>query len=321
MNAPQPNAHLPSVDLSVVIPFLDEAANLAELVVKLDEFFGAWPEIRAEVIFVDDGSTDDSCARLVAWSPLSAQARLLRLSQNFGGQAAARAGFLEAAGELCVNFCADLQDPVELLRMLYDKAHEGYDVVYGLRRTVQRGWREALFSRIHAWLLRKTAFPNFPEKGLDIVLFSRKVRAELNAHVESDAPFQLQIMALGLRSADVAFDRRARHSGRSKWTLARKLKLFADSFIGFSQLPIRIPSVTGITLIFAGLLWGLYAVVQGMLHDGLPSNVHMLTAVILVGFGVTNVSLGILGEYASRALSAARSRKPFIVDEVISLRR
>jgi dolichol-phosphate mannosyltransferase len=315
---PQPSA---PVDLSVVVPFLNEAANLQQLVVKVDEFFGAWPEIKAEVIFVDDGSTDDSCARLTAWNPVSVRARLLRFSRNFGAHAATRAGFLEAAGEHSVNLCADLQDPIELLRTLYDKAREGYEVVYGIRRSVQRRWGEAVFSRIHAWILRKTAFPNFPENGIDIVLFDRKVRAELNASVEADSPFQLQIMTLGFRNAQVEFDRRARHSGRSKWTLAKKLKLFADTFVGFSQFPVRIPSVVGMILTAAGLTWGLYGFVHALLHPGPQPSAHAIAAVILVGFGVTNVSLGILGEYLSRALNAARNRKPFIIDEVISLRR
>lgn len=306
-------------DLSVVIPFLNEAQNLPALARKLDEFFASWRGVSAEVIFVDDGSTDDSVARLVAWQPLHFRAQVVRLSRNFGSHAAIRAGIASSSGEYVMNLGADLQDPVDLVRAMYEKARAGYDIVFGIRKTVRRGWSEGLFSRAYAKLMRLTAFPSFPENGTDIVLINRKVARELNAHMETDSSLFLQIMSLGFRQTGVSFHRQGRAAGASKWTFQKKVKLLVDTFVAFSYAPIRFSSLCGMTLSVVGLFWAAYVAARALILRDLNPGWPSLTAILMIGFGITNISLGIIGEYLWRTSNAARGRKPFVIDECVPL--
>ena len=115
-------------DISVIVPFLNEEENIFSLCETLDGYAAGKP-YRLEVLFVDDGSTDRSVERLREYAFQHIQARILRLSQNYGSHAALRAGVARAQSEYCMFFSADLQEPVELIGMLYDKIREGYDLV------------------------------------------------------------------------------------------------------------------------------------------------------------------------------------------------
>jgi dolichol-phosphate mannosyltransferase len=310
---------LETESVSIVIPFLDESESLPALMAALETCFGAERRFRVEVVLVDDGSTDDSVDRLRGAPAPSFPVRLVRLARNYGSHAALRAGLQFARGRWVTFLYADLQDPPELVGRLWERAEQGYDVVWAHRRTREGKLLERGLSGVYAWLMRRFVTPRFPDDNSDIVLFSGDVARNLNAAVESHSSLFLQILTLGFRQTAIEYDRRIRRAGRSKWTLTKKLKLFADSFLAFSFAPVRFVSFAGILLSALGLTWaaylGLRSLFLGDLSPGWPS----LVAFLMVGFGLTNISLGIVAEYLWRTLEAARRRPVFIVRDTLKL--
>lgn len=154
-------------------------------------------------------------------------------------------------------------------------------------------------------------------KKVSFSSFNEKVKQELNQNIEANSSVFLQILTLGFKCASILYDKQARKIGKSKWTVAKKVKLFIDSFVAFSYTPIRLVSLTGIILAGVGFLWALYVVGRTVFFKDLNPGWPTLIAVLMIGFGLTNISLGIIAEYLWRTLDASRKRKVFIIDEII----
>lgn len=306
--------------ITILIPFLNEEEGIDALVARLSSFFAQRPGLDAEVIFIDDGSTDKSVALLHKANHSGYQARILRLSRNYGSHAALRAGIQHARGEWIGFLYADLQDPPELAEQLINKGRaDGLDVVWGTRSNLPTGTFERWFSRRYAGLMKKYVSPKFPANGFDIVFFTRKVQAVMNANVEANSSIFLQILTQGFRQGTVYYEKAPRKAGKSKWTLSKKIKLLVDSFVAFSFAPIRYVTLMGFLMSFAGMAYGLYLLIRKLAVNDLESGWPSLISILMLGFGLTNISLGIVAEYLWRTLDAARSRPVYIVDEVIDL--
>lgn len=306
--------------VSVIIPIYNEFDGLPVLVKSLNEFFARNRDINAEVIFVNDGSEDRSAMRLIELQHVSYQAKMVNLSRNFGSHAALRAGIAHASGSLiCFNY-ADLQDPLELIVEMKSKMI-GHDIIWAHRESTSVSMAEKIFSKMYAQLMRKFAFKNFPERGFDIVMFNKKVAEEVNLNVEANSSIFLQILGLGFRQSSISYRKKERKFGVSKWTLAKKIKLFIDSFVAFSFAPIRLVSIVGIILFFLGVIWSTYIVFRKIVFDDLASGWPAMLSILLVGFGITNISLGVIAEYLWRTLDASRKRPVFVIDEVLELNR
>lgn len=305
-------------EITLIIPFLNEQEAMPDLLDNLNRFFSTAKLPAAEVIFVDDGSTDTS-VEVLKKKQLSFPARLIRLSKNYGTHAALRAGISQAKGQWIVNNYADLQDPLDLLPQLYEQCKQGHDLVWAHRRSTKAKFFERTFSRGYAALVRKFIDHRFPEMGLDIVMFNRKVKAQLDENPESNTSIFLQIMQLGFNQGQLYYDKQTRKTGQSKWTYAKKVKLLVDTFVGFSYAPIRFITVTGVVLFVVGIVWTVYLVLRKLLVGDLIVGWATLTSILLIGFGTTNISLGIIAEYLWRTLDAARNRQVYIVDSVTNL--
>ena len=305
-------------DLSLIVPFLNEEENLADLVKQLNQY-AKTQEFTIEVIFVDDGSTDSS-VQILRTTESSVPLILVSLSKNFGSHAAIRAGLTRANGRYVMFFLADLQNPFSLIGDMYKKASEGYEIVAARKTAKQVSLFERFYSSIYTALIRKFALPDYPKGGVDNFLFSRKIKDIICENVESNSSIFMQLINMGFRRAiiDASFDKRQK--GKSKWTLSRKIKLFIDSFIAFSYTPIRLISVMGIVLFIFGALYALWIIIARLtgIFDfdlGFPT----LISVLLLGFGLTNFSLGVVAEYVWRTLDSARGRPVFIIDTVEEL--
>lgn len=307
-------------DISLIIPFLNEEENIPRLVSVLNAYLPSLG-LDIELIFVDDGSTDQSLERLKQAEHRQYTAKIISLSKNYGSHAALRAGILKASGCKITFLSADLQNPVELIGKLYHKSEEGYDVVWAEREKAEIEFVEKVFSKSYAWLMRKFAVSHYPQNGYDVVLFNTKVQNVLNQHIESNSSLFLQILTLGFRCASISYRKRAREAGQSKWTVSKKIKLLIDSFIAFSYAPIRLVSLAGISLAMLGFLWAVYLAFRALLFDDLNPGWPLLISTLMMGFGVTNISLGIIAEYLWRSLDVVRKRDVFIINEVIELTR
>jgi glycosyltransferase involved in cell wall biosynthesis len=303
--------------ISVIIPVFNEQDNIDHLINELNIYFNEKPQFRAEVIFVNDGSTDGTAYKLKTGSHFSYSAKIISFSKNFGSHAALRAGIERATGDYITFMYADLQDPIELLGILVDEITEkGADICWAYRNSTESSKTEKLFSRGYAYLMQKYAVANFPSNGFDIVMFSRKVQECLNNNIESNSSVFIQILSLGFKQSAVTYIKKARLVGESKWTLSKKIKLLIDSFVAFSFAPIRLVSMIGLAFFLLGILWTGYIVFRKLVFDDLASGWPALISILMVGFGITNISLGIIAEYLWRTLDASRNRPIFVIDEV-----
>lgn len=305
--------------VSIVIPLLNEQDILPELLKQLDKYLERKKNNFAEVVFVDDGSSDRSMEILLNAGPCFFKKKVIKLSRNFGSHAALRAGVLNASAPVIMFMSADIQDPPELLDKLMESIVAGFDIAWGYRRSVHVSLVERFFSRLYARMMRKFAVPVFPDNNLDVVIFNEKVKKELNESIEANSSIFLQILSMGFKQDLVPYDRQRRQAGCSKWTLSKKIKLLIDSFVAFSYTPIRLVTVMGITISMLGILWVLYIVLRALLIGDLDPGWPSLIGILIIGFGLTNISLGIIAEYLWRTLDAARGRKVFIVEKIYDL--
>jgi dolichol-phosphate mannosyltransferase len=124
---------------------------------------------------------------------------------------------------------------------------------------------------------------------------------------------------MGFKQTSISYKKRERKTGVSKWTISKKIKLFIDSFVAFSYAPIRMVTIVGISMFIIGFLWTIYIVVRTLLYHNLASGWPALVSILMIGFGITNISLGIIAEYLWRTLDASRKRPVFIIDKIIEL--
>jgi dolichol-phosphate mannosyltransferase len=307
--------------ISVIIPFINEAQNLISFKAAIDDYFiNNSKENKLEFLFVDDGSTDDSVKIIRDFGNLNFDVKVIKLSKNYGSHAALRAGIMNANGDYLMFLYADLQDPIELIDRLLEKMNLGNDIVWANRKSTKSPLFERLFSSFYSGLMRKFALSNYPEKGFDVVMFNRKVADALNKDIQVNSSLFLQILSLGFKQDSIEYDKVERKHGKSKWTISKKIKLLVDSFVAFSFAPIRLVTIVGITLFAGGLLFSFYLLMRKVLFHDLVSGWTMLMTTLSLGFGITNISLGIIAEYLWRTFDAARGRPAFIIDEIIDLK-
>lgn len=308
------------IRISVIIPFLNEQENIPLLVDTLDEFFKNITSFKAEVIFVDDGSSDSSVAILKSKKHFHFKSKLISFSKNFGSHAALRAGILNATGDYITFMYADLQDPLSLITSMHTAiTADNRDIIWATRKSTENGAFESAFSKLYANLMKKYVAASYPAKGFDIVMFSKKVAVLLNDNIENNSSIFLQILTLGFKQDFIFYDKQPRKNGKSKWTLSKKIKLFVDSFVAFSYAPIRFVTIVGVLLFITGVLFSAYLVFRKFVYNDLESGWPMLISILMLGFGITNISLGIIAEYLWRTLDSARKRPVFIIDTITEL--
>ena len=307
-------------EISVVIPFLNEEDNLPLITAALEEYVPTLG-VPVEVVFVNDGSTDGSREWLEQAEFKNYTVKLVNFSRNFGSHAAVRAGFMNASADNCVWLGADMQEPLEIIGRGYQLVQEGYDLVLVQKNQVKVSKSEETFSRLYSAMIRKWAIPGYPEKGVNTIFFNKKVKDNLNANPELNSSVVLQVISLGFKQTVINMNYNERAKGQSKWTFAKKLKLLIDSFAAFSFFPIRMVSVIGFIFAFIGALMALDLVIVKIFNIrpvtlGWPT----LISVLMLGFGITNISLGVIAEYLWRTLDAARARPVYIIESVENIK-
>ncbi len=303
--------------LSVITAFLNEEANLPRLRRHLVDG-SARVAVTTEIILVDDHSTDGSGELAIQWAKEDSRVRYLRLARNSGSHAAFSAGLGQCRGDCAILMAADLQDPPELIPDLVAKWREGYDVVWAVRaRREGERWTTRLCAAIYYWLMRRLALPDMPPKGADFFLVDRKVIDAYNRIQEKHTSLLAMIRWMGFRQTSIEYVKQARHGGKSKWTFGKKLKLFIDSIVSFSYLPIRLMSLLGFLMALCGFLYAGVVVISRLAGTVLAgTGFAALMTVLLVGQGMILMMLGVLGEYLWRTYDEARGRPRYIIEEV-----
>jgi glycosyltransferase involved in cell wall biosynthesis len=300
--------------LSLVIPVYRNEASIPDLLVALEKLEAELGPA-FEAVLVVDGSPDRSLELLRRALPEAGfRSQLLVLSRNFGSFAAIRAGLASGGGDLFAVMAADLQEPPELARSFRDVLESGqYDVVVGCRESRSDPLRDRAFSAMFWSLYRLLVQREVPRGGVDVFGCTRRFRDEILALRESNSTLVGLIFWLGFRRAEIRYQRRPRQHGRSAWSIRRKLRYLMDSCFAFSDLPLRLLSVVGMTgmaLAFSLGLLVLLARITG--HIEVPGYAATVLIVMFFG-GLNSLGLGILGEYLWRAFENTKGRPGYVV--------
>lgn len=302
--------------LSIVVPVYFNAETLEAVYDDLSQKVFSKVE-DYEVIFVDDGSGDNSWEVLTKIKDRDNKVKIIKLSRNFGSHSAILAGFSYVTGDCVVIKAADLQEDSTLLIDMYNKWLEGYEVVLARRNSRNDSFFGDIFSNTYYYVINKLVSKNMPLGGFDCYLIDKKVVNVLKGLNENNSPLTLQILWSGFKVGHVYYDRLERTSGKSRWTLSKKVKLFTDSIISFSYVPLRFMTITGFIFFLISILWAIYIAIQKSLGNIDVLGYATLIILSLFSFGTIMLTLGILGEYIWRTLDAARKRPVFIVDKEI----
>ena len=303
--------------LSIIVPVYFNEDNLLPLYTDLKEkVIQKLNNIDYEIVFVDDGSKDNSYSVMQNLAKLDSKIVLVKLSRNFGEHSAILAGLSVCTGDFAVRKAADLQEPSEMILSMMEKYFEGNKIVLATRADRDEPIMQKAFSSLYAFMMKKLALHNMPKGGFDSFLIDRQVIDLLVEMKEKNTSLMGQVLWTGFKTATVPYTRMKRTIGKSRWTLSKKIKLVYDSLLGFSNFPIKF--ITGIGFLsslasFVLLVYTLYKKFAGIIDmEGYTS----LTIIMLMGFGIIMLSLGIIGEYICRIYDASRNRPPFIIDEI-----
>src|SRR5688572_29262147 len=244
--------------LSVVVPALNEEENIPALVERLvgllDRLGYRW-----ELILVDDGSRDRTFEQMSRAAAFDRRVRALRLSRNFGSHAAITAGLEHSRGDACLVITADLEEPPEMIPAFIEQWQAGCEIVWGIRDGRTEAADTRLTAALYHRLNRTMGVPEYDGQpiGGGFFLVDRKVIDVLRRIKERNRTLVGLLSWMGFRQGHVYYRQAPRHSGATKWTLNKKLKLAIDSFVSFSYLPIRLVSGLGIAVSLISFVYGL----------------------------------------------------------------
>jgi dolichol-phosphate mannosyltransferase len=268
-----------------------------------------------EIVFVDDGSKDNSLTEVLALHKQDGRVKVLSFTRNFGQMAAMLAGFKTATGDAIINISADLQDPVDLIPQMIQHWQQGSEIVICHRVERADSVSSRFFSRLAYGLLR-LAIPQIPPGGFDFVLIDRKAMDTFNSIEVRNRFFQGDLLWTGYRTSFIPYTRLKRTHGKSQYNFWKKLKNFADAILDASYLPIRLISLLGILTSLSGFLYMLDIIISWF-FIGISATkgwAPIMVTLLIVG-GLIMLMLGIIGEYVWRIYDEVRRKPNYIIRE------
>lgn len=301
--------------ISIVIPVYRNETAVTRTYEKLRHTFDTMlPDYTFEIIFVDDGSDDNSFPELMGLHAEDKRVKVLSFTRNFGQMAAMLAGFQHASGDAMITLSADLQDPVELFPKMVEQWRAGSDVVICYRTDREDDLKARLLSKVAYGALR-LSIPNLPVGGFDYVLMSRRALDTFNSVDVRNRFFQGDLLWAGYPMSMIPYVRQKRVIGKSQYTFCKKLKNFMDAFLDASYLPIRFISGLGMVTAIAGFFYALTVVMSWFFHSTpFTGWAPIVISVMIVG-GLNMIMLGIVGEYVWRIYDEVRKKPNFIIRE------
>ena len=301
------------IRLSVAIPVHNEASVLPELLLRLRTVLAALPGGPHEMVFVDDGSTDGTFEMLREAVREDSRIIAISLSRNFGHQAAISAALDHASGDAVVIMDGDLQDVPEVIPQFVEKFGEGFDVVYAQR--VRR--KEPLLLRICYFvfyrMMARLSDIRLPLDSGDFGLMSRRVVDQVRRMPEHHRYLRGMRSWVGFRQIGIPVERAERHSGKSKYSMMRLIKLAADGIFAFSIVPIRAAAIVGATVMLLSFLFVCYAVYAKLFLHQSPQGFTALLVAITFLSGIMLFFLGIIGEYVGRIYEETKARPQYVI--------
>lgn len=305
--------------ISIIVPIYFNELNIPHLYEEIKDKILSRTDFEAEIVCVDDGSKDGSYKALLKLREKDERFKIVKLSRNFGSHTAILAGFAHATGDCMTMVAADLQEPLEIVIEMYEKWKQGKKVVIAVRKDREDGYFQKLFSNTYYSLMQKYALKDMPKGGFDCFFIDKKVRDVLVTMNEKNSSIVGQVLWTGFEMDKIYYVRKKREIGKSKWTLSKKIKLFIDSFMAFSYVPIRFISTLGIIISIIGFISAIFLIVNKLMFNVPVQGWTTMMITVLILSGIQMLTLGVIGEYLWRNFDETRGRPTYIVDETHGL--
>jgi polyisoprenyl-phosphate glycosyltransferase len=306
-------------ELSIVIPVFNEEQNISALYGRLIAVLEGG-NTNFEIVFVDDGSDDESVRRLNELGASDKRVVVIELARNFGHQVAITAGLDFARGRAVAVMDADLQDPPEVLPKFIAKWREGHDVVYAIRERRKEGWLKKTSYAAFYRLLRHVSNIDIPLDAGDFCVMDRRV-VDLLKNMPERSRFVRGIRSwVGLNQVGLPFERHARHAGTSNYTVGRLMLLALDGLISFSYMPLRLITALGLSVSFLSLFLAVFFFVKKLLYGLSPPGYASLIVSIFFLAGIQLITLGVIGEYVGRIFEEAKRRPMYVLRRAPGIR-
>jgi glycosyltransferase involved in cell wall biosynthesis len=306
--------------ITVIIPVFNEAANVEQLVDRLHPILNRLG-LYWDVLFVDDGSTDDTLVMLRALNHRDRRYKSISLSRNFGKDIALAAGLRYANGDAAILMDADLQHPPEIIESFVAKWKEGYQVAYGQRldEELARPPIRRLFSGLYYKVFNALASTTVPDGAGDFRLLDRRAIDAMNRMGDAARYTKGIYSWIGFRTIGVPYVVRQRAQGGSKWKFRRLAHFAIDGITSFSTLPLRIWSLLGLAISSVAFGYALIVLTQTLVFGRDTPGFPTIIISIMFFAGVQLISLGVLGEYLGRVYEQVKGRPLFFVADEIGV--
>jgi glycosyltransferase involved in cell wall biosynthesis len=303
--------------LSVAIPLHNEESVLPELLQRLGAVLDALPGGPHEIVFVDDGSTDSTFEMLEVAANSDPRIVAVSLSRNYGHQSAISAALDFTSGDATVVMDGDLQDVPEVIPEFVERFQEGYDVVYAQRTRRKEPWLLRLCYFVFYRAMAKLSDVRLPLDSGDFSLMSKRVVEHLRNMPEHHRYLRGMRTWVGFKQIGIPVERAARHSGKSKYSFRRLVRLAFDGIFAFSIVPIRAATLLGILVIGLSSVYTLYAIYAKFVLQRSPQGFTALMSMMTFLTGTLLLFLGIIGEYVGRVYEETKGRPHYVVGRTV----
>ncbi len=299
--------------LSIIIPCYNEQENVSAIYMELKKYC---KDIRHEIIFVNDGSTDNTENEVMQLQKSNSHIHLLSFVKNANHQIAIRAGLRQATGDSIITMDADLQHPPMYIPKMLEKAGEGFDIVNMKRTQKQKGFRKRFFSKGFYWVFNHISDIKIEPDIADFRLISRRVVNTVNTLPERNLVLRVVLPHLGFRSTSMEFNLNERKYGDQSYSFLKSWNLAYHSIFNFTTFPLDIGFKLGILVSLFAFLYAGHAIYSRLFTDlVVPGYTDIIASVLLLG-GVTLVYVGILGKYLSVIVEHLKERPEYILKNV-----
>lgn len=299
--------------ITIIIPSYNEEEVLPYFYEKLTKVIDSITGYAFELLFVNDGSKDNSLSVIKNYANRDKRVKYVDLSRNFGKEIGMLAGMDYAQGDAVIIMDADLQHPPEKINEMIEWWEKGYDDVYTVRLNREESYFAKMASKWYYKLLQKMTTENvYPNSG-DFRLLDRKCVDALTTMRETERYTKGMYGWIGFKKKKLTYEEKSRAAGQTKWRLSQLFKLAVDGITSYSTVPLRISSIMGIIISVIAFIFLVIEIIKILISGPEVAGYGTLLAGILFMGGIQLISLGIIGEYLSRIFIETKERPPYLI--------
>jgi len=304
--------------LSLVVPVYFEEECIQQFIYETQSVLDVLP-LDYEIIFIDDGSTDETAVIIRRYADQDSRIKLIEFSYNHGKQAAVSAGIHYAKGDYLLYMDPDLQDPPDEIPRFLAELEKGYDLVFGVRKEKKDSALNTLFSKLFWYVLDKFTGLKIP-KGLAVMrIFTRRFADQFLLYSEQNRFIEGIFMHIGMKRSTLLIEQRKRFAGVSKFNFRRKMKLAIDAIIDFSDLPLRLAVQIGLMLSAIGFFAILTVFILSLTVVHFQAGWPSLISVLLLGFGLQIFFVGVAALYVGKIYKETKRRPLYAISELTNI--